>query len=93
MSSRMKSQQLSSAIMYRAGQAGSITRLAKALNIDPGYLSNLANGHKDNPSKEIMDKLGIVEVRSYHLLDPGDVDLHYEMRKIIEANRIAGERS
>jgi len=38
---------------------GGLRSAAKALDIDPGYLSRLASGEKDNPSKETLDLLGI----------------------------------
>lgn len=91
MSFKNMSQDLSVLVAYRVGQAGSPTRLADALEISQAYISQLISGQRKNPSPEVLEKLGIKTV--YELLEPGDVDLHHEMRKIIEANRIAGERS
>ncbi|NFD30444.1 XRE family transcriptional regulator [Clostridium botulinum] len=37
----------------------SIYELAKKVNLTPGYISNLENGHKTNPTKEVMEKISI----------------------------------
>lgn len=37
----------------------SVYDLAKKTGISPAYISNLENGQKNNPSKEVMEKLAI----------------------------------
>lgn len=46
-------------------QAGGVRAAAKALGIDFGYLSRLANGTKTNPSDEVLRKLGLRRVVTY----------------------------
>jgi hypothetical protein len=44
---------------------GSLRSAAKALGIDPGYLSRLKNGEKTNPSDEVLAALGLERVVLY----------------------------
>jgi hypothetical protein len=46
---------------------GSLRQLADALGEDAGYLSRLRSGEKDNPSDEVLQKLGLVKVVKYQL--------------------------
>lgn len=43
-------------------QFGSQRAACAHYNIDPGYWSRLKTGEKTNPSKELLEKLGLVEV-------------------------------
>jgi len=38
---------------------GSLRKAARALKIDPAYLSNLRHGHRENPSDGVLRKLGL----------------------------------
>lgn len=44
---------------------GSLRALARAIDLDVGYLSRLASGEKDNPSPDVLAKLGLVAVTIY----------------------------
>ncbi|MBD1554270.1 hypothetical protein [Pseudomonas typographi] len=44
---------------------GGLRGLSRALGIDAGYLSRLANGEKQEPSTEILSKLGLRKVMRY----------------------------
>ncbi|WCE04451.1 hypothetical protein [Pseudoxanthomonas sp. JBR18] len=46
-------------IALRAAVSGSLRAYANSLGIDVGYLSRLASGEKDNPSEEVLEKLGL----------------------------------
>ncbi|MDI9215982.1 helix-turn-helix domain-containing protein [Clostridium tertium] len=37
----------------------SVYDLAKKTGISPAYISNLENGQKNNPSKDVMEKISI----------------------------------
>lgn len=44
---------------------GSLRRMADALDIDVGYLSRLKSGEKDDPSDEVLRKLGLIRIVTY----------------------------
>ncbi len=46
-------------IALRAAVSGSLRAYAESVGIDVGYLSRLASGEKDNPSDEVLEKLGL----------------------------------
>lgn len=48
----------------------SLRHAAKAMKIDPGYLSRLSTGAKANPSAETLRKLGIEEIVKYLPKEP-----------------------
>lgn len=41
----------------REKQNLSLYDLAKKTNLTPSYISNLENGHKTNPTKDVMEKI------------------------------------
>lgn len=41
---------------------GSLSRVARALEIDKGYLSRLWGGSKKQPSEKVLRKLGLIRV-------------------------------
>jgi transcriptional regulator with XRE-family HTH domain len=43
----------------------SLRKLAKTLYVDPGYLSKLHTGAKDNPSPSLLHRLGLMQHVSY----------------------------
>lgn len=49
---------------------GSLRAAAKALGIDPGYLSRLASGEKVNPSDKVLSALGLERVTIYRSAAP-----------------------
>jgi len=46
-------------IVFLAAAHGSLRQLSKAIGIDAGYLQRLKDGEKDNPSDDVLDKLGL----------------------------------
>ena len=46
-------------------QHGSLRAAARVLQVEPGYLSRLANGDKVNPGKLILGRMGIRRVVMY----------------------------
>jgi transcriptional regulator with XRE-family HTH domain len=56
---------LQQAIRRIVTQHGGVRKAARALEVDPGYLSELLNGNKDNPSDDTLDKLGLICERTY----------------------------
>lgn len=37
----------------------SIYKLAEKTNLTPSYINNLENGHKNNPTKDVMEKISV----------------------------------
>lgn len=59
-------------------QHGGIRAAAKAIGIDPGYLSRLKDGYKTNPSDEVLSLLGLERSVLYRAKGKhGAVDLAY----------------
>lgn len=88
MSSTIKSDNLSNLVAFRVGQVGNAATLANILGVHRSYITNLLSGKRTNPSKHILELLGIREKTVYELIDPGDVDLHHKMREIVEAQHL-----
>ena len=49
------------------GLHGGLRKAARALGIDPGYLQRMRDGDKVHPSKETLDKLGLVRFVEYRI--------------------------
>lgn len=47
---------------------GSLRAAAKALSIDPGYMSRLKNGEKTNPSDDVLAALGLERITMYRAI-------------------------
>jgi len=58
-------QQLKQRIDWLCGKHGSLRTVARVLDIDHGYLSRLRSGDKDEPSDEVLRKLGLVKHVEY----------------------------
>lgn len=58
---------LAARIEILANAHGSLRQLAESIGEDAGYLSRLRSGEKDNPSDEVLQKLGLVRVVKYQL--------------------------
>ncbi|MBD1554254.1 hypothetical protein [Pseudomonas typographi] len=56
---------ISERIKMLSAAHGGLRGLSRALGIDAGYLSRLANGEKQEPSTEILSKLGLRKVVRY----------------------------
>jgi transcriptional regulator with XRE-family HTH domain len=54
-------------------QHGSLRAVARAKSIDAGYLSKLLRGSKENPSDEVLRKLGLQRVRYFESLEVAHV--------------------
>jgi hypothetical protein len=57
-------------------QHGSLRAAARVLAVDPGYLSRLKSGEKDEPSNTLLRRMKLRRVVSYErtdLLNPGEV--------------------
>lgn len=52
------------------GCHGTLREVSRLLQIDCGYLSRLRNGEKMNPSRNILQKLGLREVVYYERIKP-----------------------
>lgn len=51
-------EKLGTKLKQRRNELGmSVYDIAKKTGISPAYISNLENGQKNNPSKEVMEKL------------------------------------
>lgn len=46
-------------------QHESLRAAARAIQVDAGYLSRLANGEKSNPTKTILRKMGLAREITY----------------------------
>lgn len=51
-------------------QHGTLRGAARALQIDPGYLSRIERGEKDAPSDEVLCKMGLRRVVAYERTAP-----------------------
>ena len=51
-------------------QHGSLRAAARAVRIDPGYLSRLSNGSKREPSSAVLKKLGVRRIVTYQPIKP-----------------------
>ena len=57
--------QIKTRINELVAEHGNLRAAGEAVQIDHGYLSRLASGEKKNPSAETLDRLGLIEVRTY----------------------------
>lgn len=44
---------------------GSLRAAARALDVTPGYLSRLRSGVKDNPTDELLNRMGLNRIVTY----------------------------
>lgn len=51
---------------------GSLRAAARVLSCDPGYLSRLSSGDKDDPGAHLLRRMGLRRVVTYELIDEGD---------------------
>lgn len=58
----MEYTKLQKAVLRKIDEYGGIRAAAAALKVSPSYLSRLGAGKKDNPNKELLEKLGIKRV-------------------------------
>ena len=47
---------------------GSMRSMSRWTGVDVAYISRLKSGEKDNPSDEMLDKLGIEKITTYKRL-------------------------
>ncbi|RZZ85670.1 hypothetical protein [Pseudoxanthomonas winnipegensis] len=67
-------------IALRAAVSGSLRAYANSLGIDVGYLSRLASGEKDNPSEEVLEKLGLRKIVVYTAINADAVPTPLTLR-------------
>jgi len=60
---------LQTRITELAQQHGSLRAAARALGVDPGYLSRLSKGEKTDPTDGMLARLGLCRVVSYERTD------------------------
>ncbi len=62
-------------------QHGSLRAAARVLEVDPGYLSRLASGEKDDPGETLLRRMGLRRVVSYELRSATTAPLQEAMEK------------
>jgi len=49
---------------------GTLRAVARMAKVDPGYLSRLRYGERQNPSEEVLKALGLTRIVSYQFTNP-----------------------
>lgn len=68
-------------IVALAKQHGSLRAAARVFQIDHSYLYSLSSGEKDDPSAEVLKKLGLRQIVSYEVCTCLDTDCPYYKKK------------